>query len=212
VVSLLPQLRFDVPAEGPLDPRGLFAAPVDAVWLELGFGGGEHLAAQAAAQPSRGMVGCEVFENGIVKLLGDVKRRGLANVRLFVDDARVLIASLADASLERVFILFPDPWPKQRHHKRRLVSPAMLDALARLLCDGGELRLATDDMDYLRFMLESATAHPAFEWLARRPQDWRGRPADWPATRYEAKALAAGRRPVFLRFRRRPRGPGRGGV
>jgi tRNA (guanine-N7-)-methyltransferase len=184
----------------------LFAASVEAVWLELGFGAGEHLAAQAAAQPSRGLVGCEVFENGIVKLLAEVQRQSLANVRLFVDDARVLVEALAEASIERVFILFPDPWPKQRHHKRRLVSSAMLDGLAHLLRDGGELRLATDDMDYLRVMLEDATDHPAFEWLARRADDWRHRPPDWPASRYEQKALAAGRRPVFLRFRRRPRG------
>jgi tRNA (guanine-N7-)-methyltransferase len=183
----------------------LFDPPVEAVWLELGFGAGEHLAAQAASQPSRGTIGCEVFENGIAKLLAEVKRRGLVNVRLFVDDARLLVQSLAAASVERVFILFPDPWPKQRHHKRRLVSTAMLDGLAHVLTDGGELRLATDDMGYLRGMLEDATAHPAFEWLARRPEDWRQRPADWPATRYEQKALDAGRRPVFLRFRRRSR-------
>jgi tRNA (guanine-N7-)-methyltransferase len=194
-----------VPAQGPLEPRQLFAAPVEAIWLELGFGAGEHLAAQAAAQPSRGLIGCEVFENGIVKLLAEVKQRDLANVRLFVDDARVLVQSLAAASVERIFILFPDPWPKQRHHKRRLVSAAMLDALAHVLSDGGELRLATDDMEYLRVMLGDAAAHPAFEWLARRPEDWRQRPEDWPATRYERKALAAGRRPAFLRFRRRPR-------
>jgi tRNA (guanine-N7-)-methyltransferase len=195
-----------VPAQGRLDPRALFAAPVEAVWLELGFGAGEHLATQAAAQPSRGIIGCEVFENGIAKLLAEVKRRGLVNIRLFIDDARVLVQSLAAASVERIFILFPDPWPKQRHHKRRLVSAAMLDALAHVLVDGGELRLATDDMEYLRVMLEEATMHPAFEWLARRPQDWRQRPADWPPTRYEQKALAAGRRALFLRFRRRSRG------
>jgi len=146
-----------------------------------------------------------VFENGIVKLLGEVKRRGLGNVRLFVDDARLLIAALPEASLTRAFILFPDPWPKLRHHKRRIVSTATLDALAEALRDGAELRLATDDRDYLRWMLERATAHPAFEWLAQRPSHWRERSADWPQTRYELKALAAGRKPAFLRLRRRPR-------
>jgi tRNA (guanine-N7-)-methyltransferase len=194
-----------VPAQGRLDPRALFAAPVEAVWLELGFGAGEHLATQAAAQPSRGVIGCEVFENGIAKLLAEVKRRGLVNIRLFIDDARVLVQSLAAASVERIFILFPDPWPKQRHHKRRIVSTATLDMLAHAMKDGAELRLATDDMDYLRWMLERATTHPAFTWLARRPQDWRERPADWPATRYERKAIAAGRIPAFLRLRRRER-------
>lgn len=203
--GLLPQLRFELPREGALDPSRLFAEPVEAVWLEIGFGGGEHLAAQAAREPRRGLIGCEVFENGVVKLLGEIKQRGLGNVRLFIDDARLLLAALADASLERVFILFPDPWPKQRHHKRRMISTATLDALARAMRDGAELRLATDDMDYLRWMLERATAHADFEWLARRPRDWRERPADWPQTRYESKAIAAGRKPAFLRFRRRPR-------
>ncbi len=171
----------------------------------MGFGAGEHLVAQAAADPRRGVIGCEVFENGIVKLLGEIGRRGLGNVRLFCDDARLLVAALSEVSLDRAFILFPDPWPKLRHHKRRIVSTATLDGLARALRDGAELRLATDDSDYLRWMLEHATAHPAFEWLARRPEDWRERPPDWPPTRYEQKALAAGRQPVFLRFRRRPR-------
>jgi tRNA (guanine-N7-)-methyltransferase len=206
LATLLPQFRFALPAEGQLEPRQLFVSPVEAVWVELGFGAGEHLAAQAAATPNRGVIGCEVFENGVVKILAEAKRRGLTNLRLFIDDARLLVEALADASVERVFILFPDPWPKQRHHKRRLVSTALLDVLSRILADGGELRLATDDMPYLRTMLEETTGHRDFEWLARHPQDWRERPADWPATRYEQKALAAGRRPAFLRFRRRPRG------
>ena len=183
-----------------------------AVWLEIGFGGGEHLAALAARLPDYGFIGCEVFENGVVKLLAEVERLGLANLRLLIDDARPLVGALAEACLDRVFILFPDPWPKLRHHKRRLVSTATLDALARAMADGAELRLATDDVDYLRWMLERATAHDAFEWLARRPQDWHERPPDWPLTRYEQKALDAGRRPAFLRFRRRPRATGTGAV
>ena len=195
-----------MPEAGRLDPRALFAGPVDAVWLEIGFGGGEHLAAQAAAAPAIGMIGAEVFENGVVKLLGEIERRKLANLRLFVDDARLLLAALPEASLQRVFILFPDPWPKLRHHKRRIVSGETLDRLAFAMADGAELRLATDDADYLRWMLERATRHADFEWLARRAEDWRERPADWPPTRYEQKALAAGRKPAFLRLRRRPRG------
>ena len=203
--GLLPELSVDLPAAGRLEPRALFAPPVDAVWLEVGFGGGEHLAAQAEAHPAIGMIGCEVFENGIVKLLAEVRRRSLANIRLFTDDARLLIAALPEASVARAFILFPDPWPKLRHHKRRMVSTETLDRLAVALTDGAELRLATDDADYLAWMLERAAAHPDFEWLARGPEDWRQRPADWPATRYEQKALAAGRKPAFLRFRRKPR-------
>jgi len=201
----LPRLRLELPTSGKLDPRVVFDDPVDAVWLEVGFGAGEHLAAQAAANPRIGIIGCEVFENGVVKLLAELQRRPLGNVRLFVDDARLLIAALPEASLARAFILFPDPWPKLRHHKRRIVSTATLDALASVMTDGAELRLATDDADYLCWMLERATIHPDFEWLARRPGDWRNRPADWPPTRYEEKALAAGRNPAFLCFRRRPR-------
>jgi tRNA (guanine-N7-)-methyltransferase len=203
--TLLPRLRLELPTSGKLDPRVLFADPVEAVWLEVGFGAGEHLAAQAAANPRIGVIGCEVFENGVVKLLADLQRRALGNVRLFVDDARLLLAALPEASLARTFILFPDPWPKLRHHKRRIVSTATLDALAHAMSDGGELRLATDDADYLCWMLERTTIHPGFEWLARQPGDWRRRPADWPPTRYEQKALAAERKPAFLRFRRRPR-------
>jgi tRNA (guanine-N7-)-methyltransferase len=205
LATLLPGLRFELPETRGFDPRQLFAAPVEAVWLEIGFGAGEHLVAQALAAPRRGLIGCEVFENGVVKLLAEAKRLDLANLRLLVDDARLLIAALAEASIERVFILFPDPWPKQRHHKRRIVSTATLDALAYAMVDGAELRLATDDADYLRWMLDHATLHGDFEWLARRPEDWRVRPEDWPPTRYEKKALAAGRNPAFLRFRRRPR-------
>jgi len=175
------------------------------VALEVGFGAGEHLADQARCAPGTGFIGSDVFENGVVKLVEEAKRLGLANLRLFIDDARLLLDALPESSLARAFILFPDPWPKQRHHKRRFVSTATLDRLAYALADGAELRLATDDMAYLRWMLERLTAHRAFEWLARRPGDWRTRPPDWPATRYEEKALAAGRQPVFLRFRRRPR-------
>jgi len=202
---LLPELRFALPGSAPLDPACLFAAPVEAVWLEIGFGGGEHLATQAAAHPSVGFIGCEVFENGVARLVSAIARDRLGNVRIFADDARALLAALPDRSLSRVFILFPDPWPKARHNKRRLVAPATLDQLARLMTDGAELRLATDDPDYLAWMLEAATAHPDFAWTARRAADWRERPADWPPTRYEEKARAAGRTPTFLRFLRRAR-------
>jgi tRNA (guanine-N7-)-methyltransferase len=179
---------------------------VSAVWLEAGFGGGEHLAAQAVAHPAIGMIGAEVFQNGIVKLLGEVERRQLANIRVFTDDVRLLLAALPEAALARVFILFPDPWPKLRHQKRRLVSTETLDRLALVMADGAELRLATDDADYFAWMLERLAPHPAFEAPAQAAADRRQRPADWPPTRYEEKALAAGRQPQFLRFRRRVRG------
>ncbi len=199
----LPRLAFGLPAAGELDPRSLFARPPGAVWLEIGFGGGEHLAVLAERHRDIGFIGCDVFENGIAKLLAEVERRHLGNVRLLIDDARLLVAALPASSIARVFILFPDPWPKERHKKRRIVSLETLDALARVMTDGAELRLATDDPDYFAVMLERVTGHHAFEWLARRPADWRERPPDWPATRYEEKARAAGRAPGFLLARRR---------
>jgi tRNA (guanine-N7-)-methyltransferase len=183
----------------------LFGGAPRPIWLEIGFGGGEHLAQQAACHLAIGFLGCEVFENGIAKLVAEIDRRGLANIRIFSDDARLLLAALPAASVDRVFILFPDPWPKERHKKRRLVSGETLDRLAAIMRGGAELRLATDDPDYLSWMLERVTRQPAFEWLARRPADWRERPADWPPTRYEEKARAAGRTPYFLRIVRRPR-------
>jgi tRNA (guanine-N7-)-methyltransferase len=203
--QLLPVLSVALPQAGSLDPKTLFPMPPRDIWLEIGFGGGEHLAEQAARHPEIGFIGCEVFENGVAKLLGEVERRGLRNVRVHADDARPLLAALAPRSVGRVFILFPDPWPKLRHHKRRLVAPATLDRLAEIMTGGAELRLATDDPGYLSWMLEHVTAHPAFVWTARRPADWRDRPGDWPATRYEEKARRAGRQPAFLRFQRRPR-------
>jgi len=202
---LLPQLAVRIPASGCLDPGILFGAARRSIWLEIGFGGGEHLAQQAERHPKVGFIGCEVFENGIVKLLAQIEQRRLDNIRMFADDARLLIAALPPASIDRVFILFPDPWPKRRHHKRRLLSREMLDALAAITADNAELRVATDDGGYLCWILERLTGHPAFEWLARRRDDWRDRPADWPQTRYEEKARAAGRSPAFLRFRRRVR-------
>jgi tRNA (guanine-N7-)-methyltransferase len=207
MADLLPELLLQPPATGEFDPRQLFQPPPSELWLEIGFGAGEHLAAQAAAHPEVGFLGAEVFENGVVKLLAAVRQRELGNIRVLMDDARLLLAALPERSLGRVFILFPDPWPKQRHHKRRMVSPATLDALARLMTDGAQLRLATDDVGYLRWMLELAPVHPAFEWCVRGPEDWQQRPDDWPATRYERKAIEAGRQPYFLRLVRRPRQP-----
>jgi len=206
LASLLPEIEVVPPAGGgPLAPERLFGREPESLWLEIGFGAGEHLAWQAARHPECGFLGAEVFLDGIVALLGQIERNRLQNIRIHQGDARDLLDTLPPAALTRVFILFPDPWPKRRHHKRRLLQPEFLDSLAGAMADGAELRLATDHGDYLRWMLQRLTRHPAYEWLARRPKDWRERPADWPATRYEIKALAEGRRPAFLRFRRRPR-------
>jgi tRNA (guanine-N7-)-methyltransferase len=141
-------------------------------------------------------------------LLRFVRDRDLTNLRLLQGDGRDLLDVLPGACLGRVFILFPDPWHKLRHHKRRIVRPATLDRLADLMRDGAELRIATDHPEYLRWILECAGTHPAFRWLARGPADWRLRPEDWPPTRYELKALGQGQKPVYLRFERRPRGVG----
>jgi tRNA (guanine-N7-)-methyltransferase len=200
--TLLPKLLIDIPPEPQkLDLAALFGGARD-IWLEVGFGAGEHLVWQAAEHPDVGLIGCEPFINGVAKCLAHIERMAVANVRLFTDDARLLMAALPERSLSRVFILFPDPWPKTRHHKRRFVQRATLDGLAPLMKAGAELRLATDDPSYLPWMVEHACTHPAFDWLAERPSDWRSRPADWPPTRYEEKMLA-GHQPVFLRLRRR---------
>ena len=200
--ALLPAVGFTVDPGQELDPSKLFSATPRAVWLEVGFGGGEHLAAVAASHRDVGFIGVEPFINGVAKLLRAVEQQALHNVRVLMDDARLLLSTLPDASLERAFILFPDPWPKLRHHKRRIVNPATVSDLARAVRPGGELRLATDDPDYARWMLAAVLAEPRFAWTAERSADWREPPPDWVATRYEAKARAAGRRPVYLTMRR----------
>jgi tRNA (guanine-N7-)-methyltransferase len=206
VERLLPRLDIALPDDAaPLDPASLLPSSCREVWLEIGFGAGEHLIAQAREAADIGFIGCEPFINGVAALLAGVGAERLSNVRVFRDDARLLLDRLADASIGRAFVLFPDPWPKLRHHKRRIVARGTVAALARVLADGAELRIATDDSDYKGWILAHVLADGAFDWCARRPADWRDRPADWPETRYEAKARAAGRRPSFFRFRRRPR-------
>lgn len=202
--GLLPRLAV-APPEGPLDPRSLFDPPPAEVWLEVGFGKGEHLAWQAARRPDVGLIGCEPYLDGVASLLAAVADGALRNIRVHPDDARTLIDRLAPASLARVFVLFPDPWPKPRHRKRRFLGRATLDALARVLEDGAMLRCATDDEPYLTEMLALALGHPAFAWPAEGPDAW-CRPADMgPRSRCEARALAQGRRPVYLEFTRRAR-------
>jgi tRNA (guanine-N7-)-methyltransferase len=198
--TLLPRIGIMLPAAGGIDPRALFARP-RAVWLEIGFGGGEHLAQQARSNPDVGIIGCEVFLNGIATLLAQAG--DLGNVRVYPEDARDLLDALPDACLDRVFLLFPDPWPKRRHAARRFIQPANLDALARLMKPGAEFRFASDDPTYIAWGLAHLVRHPAFQWTAERPQDWRARTADWPQTRYESKALREGREPAFFRFIRR---------
>ncbi len=215
--TLLPRLEVALPAEPIVTPDNEVAEsaakidlaqafggtlPPDGVWLEVGFGAGEHLVWQAERHPNVGLIGCEPYINGVAKCLAHIERTGVSNIRLFTDDARFVMQALPPRCLSRAFVLFPDPWPKTRHHKRRFVQRSNLDVLARLMKQGAELRLATDDPSYLPWMVEHACRHPEFDWLAESPADWRGRPADWPPTRYEQKMLA-GHKPVFLRLRRR---------
>ena len=180
----------------------MFDPRPEQVWLEIGFGGGEHLAAQALANPTIGLIGAEPYINGVASLSARLDTTRLNNVRIFPDDGRLFLPGLRDASISRVFVLFPDPWPKTRHHKRRLLGPAFVAELARLMADDSELRVATDDRPYLVEILSVLTQSKAFAWLAQGPGDWRERPADWPPTRYEQKALEAGRAATYLRFKR----------
>lgn len=200
--DMLPELALDISQPAPPRVNALFAGSVNEVWLEIGFGGAEHLIWQARHNPSVGLIGCEPFEDGVVKALTSIEEEALGNVRLHVDDARDVLRWLPDHSIARTFILFPDPWPKRRHHKRRLVSPALIAELARVMSPGAELRIGTDIGDYARTVLIALQASPAFTWQASTPGDWRIRPADWPQTRYEAKAYREQRRCYFFRFLR----------
>ena len=178
----------------------MFGNTVQDLWLEVGFGAGEHLVWQAEHCPDVGLIGAEPYESGVAKLLTKLAERPLPNIRIYEGDGRDIIDALPDASLGRFFLLFPDPWPKTRHHKRRFLQMDMLDRLARVLKPGAELRFATDDRSYLPYALERLMAHPAFRWLAEGPQDWENRPSGWPPTRYEAKAIKGP--PTYLRFAR----------
>lgn len=204
LASALDEVRIDLEGRDRLEPAELFP-PATPLWLEIGFGGGEHLVEMAARHPETGFIGCEPFLTGVAKVLGARAERGLDNIRIVVDDARVLLDLLPARSLQRIYVLFPDPWPKTRHHKRRIVNPATVAAFARVLQSGGELRLASDDMAYASVMLETVLREPGFIWLAERARDWRCRPPDQIATRYEMKAARAGRPSRYLCFRRRNR-------
>ena len=206
VDTILPRLRIDLPDdEQPLDPATLFPGRPTDVWIEVGFGAGEHLAAQAAANPQVGFIGCEPYVNGIAALLLRMEDQELTNIRLYDDDGRDLIGHLAHNSIGRVFLLFPDPWPKARHHKRRFVSPQTLDQLARVMKDGAELRFATDDPGYLAWTHEHFDRHRGFSMSGDGPAEPQDRAPAWPETRYEAKARRAGRACSRLQFWRRPR-------
>jgi len=190
--TLLPQLTIN-PVKN-ADPRGYFLRPSKQVWLEVGFGAGEHLVWQAENNPDVGLIGCEPYISGQAKLLSKIADSNLSNIRLYPEDARDVIAALPDQSLDRVFILFPDPWPKKRHHKRRFIQKETLDELARVMKKGAELRFASDDPDYSAQAGAFIAAHAAF----KKPVTLGSRGPDWPETRYEAKAKKAGRTCNYL--------------
>ena len=202
--SLLPHLRISREAPELAAPQKLFAFAAREIWLEIGFGGGEHLAARAGANPDVGFIGAEPFVNGVAKLLALIEQQGLANVRICDDDARYMLENLEKSSISRAFVLYPDPWPKARHHKRRIISDAFLRELARVMKPGAEFLFASDIPDYCGWTLAHMRRNGSFEWLAEKALDWRQPPAGWPGTRYEAKALREGRTPCYLTFRRLP--------
>ena len=200
VEAMLPALS--VPEDGPLDAVRLFGDDRPLAF-EIGFGAGEHLAAQAAARPDIGFIGCEPFLNGVVGALLHIRDGDLTNIRLHMGDALTALERLPDASLERVYLLHPDPWPKARHAKRRMVNPGPLDLIAAKLKPDGEFRLGTDDPTYCRWAMMVMDGRRDFVWLAESPDDFRIRPADWPQTRYEAKARRKGHEVWYFSFRRK---------
>jgi tRNA (guanine-N7-)-methyltransferase len=198
VAERLPALELSAATLASRAP--LFAFEPRELWLEIGFGGGEHLVAQASAHPDIGFIGCEPFINGVAKILAAIELHRLENVRLRAGDARALIEALPPASLSRIFILYPDPWPKRRHHKRRVISAEMIGQIARAARPGAILRFATDIDDYAGWALSRFLDSAHFRWTARAADDWRIPWDDWSATRYEAKARAAGRASAYLTF------------
>ncbi|MGC6498788.1 MAG: tRNA (guanosine(46)-N7)-methyltransferase TrmB [Henriciella sp.] len=186
--TLLPQRRVPLPDTGLLDPRDLRPGGGE-VWFEIGFGGGEHPIGQALRRPDVTLLASEVFQEGLAKCLGLIDDHGVSNLFVWDEDARGLAERLCPASLDRVFILFPDPWPKARHRKRRLVQPDFLDLLARIVRPGGQVRFATDVRDYADEALVHFVNHTGFKWTAQKAHNWRERPMDHIATRYERKNI-----------------------
>lgn len=187
-----------------IDPSAMFSGASD-LWLEVGFGAGEHVAAQAANNPSIGIIACEHYLNGVASCLAHIEKNDLSNVRLHNGDARDLMDRLPVASIGRVFLLYPDPWPKARHHKRRFINSENLEAFARIMQDGAVLRVASDIPDYIEWTLEHVAKCSEFKLLGDPATEFREPWSDWPGTRYEAKALREGRTPAYLSFERKAR-------
>ena len=194
---LLPELAITLKDDTPIDIATLFGRKAT-THLEIGFGYGEHLAGRALANPDINFIGCEPFINGVGKLLEDIDQHNITNIRIYTDDTRLLLKHLPDHSLQQVYILFPDPWRKPRHYKRRIVNPETLDMLARLQPSRAGLLLATDHENYKAWMLEQMLAHPSYEWTAEQASDWNNEPEGWIKTRYQEKTAKQGRKPLFI--------------
>lgn len=203
VENLLPRLTFDIASESPARLGALFDPQVTDVRLEIGFGGGEHLVAEAAAFPDIGFIGCEPYVNGMAKILAQIEARNITNIRLIASDAAELLAWAPPRSLSRVDLIHPDPWPKRRHWKRRFVQDATVAGLARVLRPGGEFRFVSDIDDYCAWTLSHLARAPEFVWTAQCASDWRIPWADYTMTRYGRKAEREGRHAAYLVFRRK---------
>jgi tRNA (guanine-N7-)-methyltransferase len=202
IENLLPRLALDIAAPRPPDLTGLFDPPADAVRLEIGFGGGEHLIAEARAFPNTGFIGCEPYVNGMAKILTQIEAHNIGNIRLFAGDAAELLTWAPAQSLQRIDLIHPDPWPKRRHWKRRFVQDATVAAMARALRPAAEFRFVSDIDDYCAWTLAHLLRSPDFVWTAERADDWRLPWADYTMTRYGHKAEREGRRATYLRFRK----------
>ena len=202
IEHLLPRLELDIGKPGPSDLADLFDPPADEIRLEIGFGGGEHLIAEARAFPKVGFIGCEPYVNGMAKILTQIEAHNIGNIRLFAGDATELLAWLSPHSLARIDLIHPDPWPKRRHWKRRFVQDATIAAMARALKPDGEFRFVSDIGDYCAWTLAHLARSPDFSWTAERASDWRLPWADYTMTRYGRKAEREGRDAAYLRFRK----------
>jgi tRNA (guanine-N7-)-methyltransferase len=200
--TLLPAFRVDLASPAPSDIKTLFEQPVDRMRMEIGFGGGEHLIHRAVESPSTGFIGVEPFVNSMAKLVGQIEAQRATNIRLHDDDATQVLDWLPGTCLDQIDLLYPDPWPKRKHWKRRFVSQVNLDRFARVLKPGGLFCFASDIDTYVNWTLLHCRDHAAFEWTAENASDWLTPYAGWPSTRYEAKARREGRKSAYLTFRR----------
>ena len=199
--AVLPQYQItldDISDGKDIEPTIFLGSDTEEIWFEVGFGNGEHLAEQAVRNPNIGMIGCEPFINGVSNLLRLIEKNNIENIRIWTDDARILMDKLRPNTISKIFVLHPDPWPKKKHHKRRFIQDETLDMFANFMKKSAELRLATDDARLADWMLDKVWHHKNFKWLAKKADDWRIRPDDWPETRYGKKQLAG--KPVYLRF------------